>query len=167
MGDVVSFDYFPIHDIFEFGFTETQPWSAKFEALGYETVNFIEGMGSIILFIWIGVVYIILVAVMNMLCRGLSCTKKLFSPLKTWYSSLGFMEGVLFETMVCVSVSMRSFALFEYLNTADKFSIGNHVVVLLLLILFFGLITYFTIFRMPKLAAMHVKLKRDQRKEHI
>ena len=49
---IVSFDYFPIHDIFDFGFSETEPWSQNFENLGYETINYIEGMGSINLFVW-------------------------------------------------------------------------------------------------------------------
>ena len=63
MINVVSFDYFPLTDVINFGFTETDPWSDKFELLGYETINFIEGMGSILLFIWIGFIYIILVSV--------------------------------------------------------------------------------------------------------
>ena len=63
MINVVSFDYFPLTDVINFGFTETEPWSDKFELLGYETINFIEGMGSILLFIWIGFIYIILVSV--------------------------------------------------------------------------------------------------------
>ena len=65
------------------------------------------------------------------------------------------MEGTIFETMVCVSVSMRSFEYFEYLNSSDKFSIANHMIVLLIVVLFIGLILYFTVFRMPKLVALY------------
>ena len=108
MIDVVSFDYFPIHDIFEFGFTETEPWSDKFLYLGYETVNFIEGMGSMILFIWIGVACLILVALVNLLCRSYKCSKKFFGWRKAWEFSLGFLEGSFFQSMVCASVSMQS-----------------------------------------------------------
>ena len=109
MIEIVSFDYFPIHDIFDFGFTETEPWSIKFLELGYETVNFIEGMGSIILFIWIGAAYLAIVVLFYFVCRTFRYREKLFSARKSWESSLGFLEGTIFETMVCVSVSMRSF----------------------------------------------------------
>ena len=109
MIEVVSFDYFPIHDIFDFGFTETEPWSEKFLYLGYETVNFIEGMGSIILFIWVLTVYIAIVALVHYFFRKFKYRKKLFDANKTWESSLGFLEGVFFETIVCLSVSMLSF----------------------------------------------------------
>ena len=43
------------------GFTPTEPYSQNFEIMGYETVNFIEGMGSIIVFLWLQVIIIIIV----------------------------------------------------------------------------------------------------------
>ena len=51
---IVSFDYFPIAEVFNMGFTPTPAFTPNFEYLGYETYNFIENMGSIILFMWIG-----------------------------------------------------------------------------------------------------------------
>ena len=48
MVDVVSFDFFAITEYIDIGLTETEPWSQNFEFLRYETVNFIEGMGSIL-----------------------------------------------------------------------------------------------------------------------
>ena len=49
MIEVVSFDFFSITEYYDIGLTETEPWSQNFEFLQYETVNFIEGMGSILL----------------------------------------------------------------------------------------------------------------------
>ena len=46
MIEVVSFDYFPITEIFDMGFSPTESWSTQFEKLNYETINFLEGMGS-------------------------------------------------------------------------------------------------------------------------
>ena len=109
MIDVVSFDYFPIHEVFDFGFTETKAWSLKFYYLDYESVNFIEGMGSIILFMWLGAVYLGLVFLLFLICKNFQCRKKFFRPLKAWDRTLGFLEGTFFESMICVSVSMRSF----------------------------------------------------------
>ena len=60
---VVSFDYFPIHEIFDFGFTPTEPYTVNFGWLGYDSINFIEGMGSISLFLWIALLYILTVSV--------------------------------------------------------------------------------------------------------
>ena len=44
---VVSFDYFPFTEVWDLGFTPTEPWSERFVYLQYETINFIEGLGSI------------------------------------------------------------------------------------------------------------------------
>ena len=157
MIDVVSFDYFPLTDVINFGFTATEPWSDKFELLGYETVNFIEGMGSIMLLWWIGFVYLLVVAFVSYLRRRLNCQQrkyKWFDAWKAWDTCISFMQGTFFEVLVCVSVSMRSLALFDYLNYQDKFSIANHMLVTVSLVLFAGNITYFTFFRLPKLAAL-------------
>ena len=167
MIEVVSFDYFPLTDYFDFGFTATEPWSDKFELLRYETINFIENMGSIILFIWIGFVYLLLVALVSFLRRRLNWKHKYFDSMKAWYSSLEFMQGTFFEILVCVSVSMKTFGFFDYLNPADKFSIANHLLVLVLTVLFMGMITYFTLFRLPKLAALYEYEHRIKKKKNI
>ena len=56
--------------------------------------------------------------------------------------------------MVCLSVSMKIFTIYDYLNEADKFNIVNQLFVAVLMLLFIALITYFTIFRMSKLSAL-------------
>ena len=45
---VVSFDVFAPTDFFDFGLTETEPYHSNYEWLGYETTNFYENIGSII-----------------------------------------------------------------------------------------------------------------------
>ena len=64
---IVSFDYFPLTDHFDLGFTETEPWSDKFVLLQYETINFIEGMGSIMILMWLGFIYLLMVLISNLL----------------------------------------------------------------------------------------------------
>ena len=91
MIEIVSFDYFPLTDIIDFGFTETEPWSDKFEHLGYETINFIEDMGSIMLSIWIGFVYLLFVAIFSHLRRRLNWKTKRFDSWKAWDTSIAFM----------------------------------------------------------------------------
>lgn len=48
----VKYDFLPIHEIIDFGFTETDPRNDRFEKLGYDSSNFIELLGSITLYIF-------------------------------------------------------------------------------------------------------------------
>ena len=76
---VVSFDFFPVSDIIDFGFSPTDPWTENFASLGYESINFIEGMGSIILFIWVGFLFVWIVAILALFkvrTNTLRCGKK-------------------------------------------------------------------------------------------
>ena len=43
----VSFDFFPLHEYIDMGFTPTDAWSDSFAWLDYDSVNFVEGMGSL------------------------------------------------------------------------------------------------------------------------
>ena len=49
---IVSFDYFEIGEVLGFDFTPTEPFTPNFGWLGYESLNFVENMGSISLFYW-------------------------------------------------------------------------------------------------------------------
>ena len=50
---VVSFDYFSPTEYIEFNFTEMPPWSDNFDWIGYGSINFVDGMGSITVFAFI------------------------------------------------------------------------------------------------------------------
>ena len=157
MVSIVSFDIFPMTEHIDFGFTETKYWSPAFEWLSYESVNFIENMNSIMLYIWICVIYLIIVGLIKLLwrqrkfqCKTKIC-KKLCHPIYAWFIVLGFLEGSFFELMVCISISMRSFSVFRYLVRIDHFSIACHMLIFLVVTLFVIFVAYFTIFRMPKL----------------
>ena len=78
MVKVVSFDYFPLHEYVDFGFTPTEPWSISFEYLDYDSINFIEDLGSINLCFWLGTIYLVLIALLHFCkvqctCRGKRC----------------------------------------------------------------------------------------------
>ena len=169
MIDVVSFDYFPLTDVINFGFTPTEPWSSSFEYLGYETVNFIEGMGSILLCMWIGLVYILIVALLvccrakvgNNRCRG--C----LTPFTAFSTAIGFMLGTFFEVLVCLSVSMSMFEIWEFLNASDKFSIANQLVVVIPVVAVTLYGAFFALFRAPKLVALRKFEKLEKNKENL
>ena len=40
---IVAFDFFPLYDP---GFTETEPYSEKFAMFGFDTINFIQDLGT-------------------------------------------------------------------------------------------------------------------------
>ena len=43
---IVSFDLFPMHQYYDFKFTSTEAWSNSFAWLDYDSLNFVENMGS-------------------------------------------------------------------------------------------------------------------------
>ena len=120
---VVSFDYFPVFDVWDVDFTETDPWSVNFEWLGYETLNFLEGMGSITIFVCIILLYTISVAIISVIKCNLS-QGSMFRPMRVFHTSVGFFQGTFYELLICISVSMKMFDIIEYLNDADKISIA-------------------------------------------
>ena len=128
MTKIVSFDYFPIHEIIDFGFTETDPWSVNFGWLGYDSLNFVEGMGSISLFIWLLLVYLILIAIWPLIkCNSRICEyraiRTFMNPLGAFHTSIAFVQGVYIETLICVCVGMQMLKFKEYFTKADTFSV--------------------------------------------
>ena len=67
--------------------------------------------------------------------------------------------------MVSLSVSMKMFEMWEFTNSADRFSIANAIIVLVILLLFILMVAYFTLFRMKNLRALYILKKRRQNKE--
>ena len=82
MVEIVSFDYFPLHEYVDFGFTPTKPWSKSIEYLDYDSINFIEGLGSINLCFWLGTVYLVLIALLyRCKCQCICWRKKCLTPI--------------------------------------------------------------------------------------
>ena len=48
---MVTFDYLPVADIIPLGYSMTDPWNDRFDWLGYGSINFVENMGSLTLFL--------------------------------------------------------------------------------------------------------------------
>ena len=45
---IVSFDFFPVYDYINPGFTPTEPYSPQFSWFGFDSINFVEGLGLVI-----------------------------------------------------------------------------------------------------------------------
>ena len=81
---VVSFDIYPPTEKYDFGFTDSQPFSAGLEELGYGSLNFFDALGSIsLIFIFI-IVRVILqpcaVFLVSVICgKNCTCCRKYFA----------------------------------------------------------------------------------------
>jgi len=47
---IVTFDFFNPTDYFDFGFSETDPYTDNYDWLGYGSINNVECLGSILVF---------------------------------------------------------------------------------------------------------------------
>ena len=121
MMDIFSFDYFPLTELIDFGFTETEPWAENFVWLDFQSINFMESMGSISLWIWIGLLYAFFVLVLRACHVSLrhKRLRKLVSPMSLAHLTIKFMLGTLYEIMISASIGVAIFELHEYWNTAD------------------------------------------------
>lgn len=141
---VVSFDYFSPTEYIDAGFSEMPSWSENFEWLGYESINFVEGMGSIIIF----AAWFLIQIIVSLVALRLSCCckrfKKCFALNKVASASLEFVDGTFFEIMVCVSVSMAMLEYKEFLNTADTVSVIFQFVFAAVLVAYLGFLSFFT-----------------------
>ena len=155
MVGIVSFDYFPIFDHWDVGFTETEPWSERFEWLGYESLNFLDGMGSISVFALIVILHILLATIIRVLRVNLkdkSLLNKLFNPMKVWHKAVAFIQGTFFEILIVTSIAMSVFKEYAgYFNKSDKVSIGFQFFAALILLAYVILVNYFTFVTGPKI----------------
>ena len=107
---VVSFDFlpYPYGGIIDFGFTETDAWSTNFDYLGYGSINFIENMGSIMLWSTILLVQGLLVALFNIVgpCRRFKRSFWL-EVLHFKQEAITFFYEAAFELLISTSVAMQ------------------------------------------------------------
>ena len=57
---ITSFDYFAPFEYLDADFNETWSWSSSFEWVGYDSVNFLPALGSIVIFYCLQILMIIL-----------------------------------------------------------------------------------------------------------
>ena len=107
MISIVSFDYFQPTEYIDLNFTETPAYTENFGMLGYESLNFVEGLGSIIIFAFIQIFFVLIVLLITITkCKcPIKWVKKRFTKKKACLDSIDFINGTFFEILVCVSVS--------------------------------------------------------------
>ena len=152
----VSFDYFPPFEYIEVDFTEVWSWSPQFEFIGYDTVNFLLGLGSIAVFAALQLCTV-LVSLAMRICR-VTCPCKWgrenFAPAAVWITSLTFIHGTFFEISVCafISLSMVPFVSWEdLLNSSDNASCGFALLFGIIMVLYVLFVNYFVCCKSRKL----------------
>ena len=120
--------------------------------LGYESLNFVEGLGSIIIFAFIQILFILIVLIITTTkCKcPTKWAKRTFTKKQACLNSIDFINGTFFEILVCVSVSTFMLYISEYLNVSDKVSLvlmGTFFLILVANVLY---ILYFTFLQAPK-----------------
>ena len=128
------------------GFTETEPWSSNFEWLSYESINFIEGMGSLIIFVWVAIVLSVFqLAGYVLSCHTKSkCCSKLIRPRKFCTLMIGMTTGIMFTALICISISMRLLQFWPFLNRMDFLSIAFQMLVVAVLVCYIVMLVYFS-----------------------
>ena len=122
----VSFDFFQPTEYIDLNFTDMPFWSPQFDWLGYGSINFIDGMGSIIIFAMIqlltGVIVLFLFPIIGRI--KIKYIRKNYSWRAYLHSTLKFLHGTFFEICVCVSISMSMLKFKSYLNVSDWVSVA-------------------------------------------
>lgn len=77
MVSIVSFDFLPVTEIIDFGFSPTEPWSTQFETIGFESTNFLENMGSITLQFYFCFLLTALIGLVRLVRKVCKCCKEI------------------------------------------------------------------------------------------
>ena len=151
---ISSFDYFPPFEYLDVGFTEVWAYSENFEWIGYESVNFLKGLGSIGVFAAIQLT-VILIALLT--CR-IRCpckwAREAFSGEAVWSGSLAFIHGTFFEILITATISFGMTQYWDHFNSADHTSIVLTYVFYVILGLYLLFVLYFILFKSGKLTLL-------------
>jgi len=152
----VSFDYFQPGNFVDFGFSEMPSWSERFEWLGYDTINFVEGMGSIIIFAFAQILLSLLSAILECIRyrTGKSWLKNRLGASKVLTSNLAFVHGVFFEVLVCVSISMAMLSYSEFLNDSDWTSVYLSFIFAAILLCYIVFMLYFSCWKSMQMVVL-------------
>ena len=155
---IVSFDYFEPFEYIEVNFTEVWAWSPNFAWLGYESVNFLIGLGSLAIFASLQLVFLsLLLCRLPTLCKKSShkVCNKLGKKLQ-WESQrvngILFMHGTFFDIATCVFISMEMIKFFDVLNEADRTSIAFSLLFGVVLALYLSFVIFFALCRSNQMA---------------
>ena len=164
MIQIMAFDLLPPpEEYIDFNFTETEPWNTQFEWLGYDSANFINLMGTILIFATIMIVQGVLVLLQHLIKCNVKC-----KAINEFLDSTAFKQGVIrflletyFELVIC---SLVGFKMLEVKPVWSDSEYGVFIIQLAVLIIssiFFMVASYFLLWVLPRIIRNKLK-KRDE-----
>ena len=84
MISIVSFDYFPPFEYIPVEFSEVWTWSPQFEWIGYDSVNFLIGLGSITVFAFFQLLTVLFALILSICICKCDKLRNRFSKIKAW-----------------------------------------------------------------------------------
>ena len=151
---IVSFDYFEPFEYLDVGFTDAWAWSDNFAWLGYDSVNFIPSIGSVIIFALIQMIVILITALVAA-CRKkipVKCIRKSFTVKQTRSSSVTFMHATFFDLAISSFTCMTMVEYWDFFDAADKVSIQIAILFIIFVAAYLGFAFFFACFRSKKVA---------------
>ena len=167
---VVSFDVFEPADHFDLNISETDPYNDKFDWLGFGSLNIIENMGSILIFILLLIFQSILILIFHLFhvswdsiasccrcCRNRTYLKNKFNH---WFHFRGYVNSVyrffletFIELLICctISISFKKEIPPNERTFTDSLSILSTYVSLGMLVVFVGIVGWFSLYESNQL----------------
>ena len=161
---IVAFDIIEVHELVDLKLRPSEPWSWRFDWLGYGSSNFVENLGAILVIIFI----MILEGTIVLLLQCCRCSKRIkaCAPIeKVFGTCLDFQGTVIrffmetfFELLICTMVGFKLNEIRQTWSLREDFVTVFQIVTLVMLVFFICLVTYYTFRVLPKL----VKQEKDK-----
>lgn len=112
-----------------------------------------ESMGSISLWIFIGLLFALSVLILSVFKIDLhyNWIKKLFAPINLGKAAITAMQGTLFEIMISASIGVMIFELHEYWNIADIVCVVFQIFVSLMVLAFVCFVIFYSACKIRKI----------------
>ena len=179
MMSIVSFDIFPPFDHIDADFSELPSWSPYFEWMGYESANFLENLGSIVIFITVQALFLFVTILLSIYEIRLPCRRlrEKFTFASMWSSSLTLINGAFFEILVSISVSMSmvTFVGGDYFSDLDNVSVILSLLFTLIMTSYILFVFYLVCCKSGQLYTVHraqlvektIKIDQDEQNKSI
>ena len=152
---IVEFDLIPVFDLWDAGFTPTEALTPGFQMLKFESLNFVESMGGVLI---IGVFVLLIYPMIafflfrSALIHKIKSQRKNFEPMRLKQVFIGFMYGAAFDIIISTSLALYSFELLEVFNERDYTSVTLMFLFVITLAIFMVIIGKFSLFTTKKIS---------------
>ena len=167
---IVAFDYFPLYDP---GYTETEPYNEKFAWFGKDSINFIDGLGSFLICLFILMlaqtlliigIYFGIIRMFEPFLQHQTLVSRISTTIKRnkWIRNNLFPVAIkqswiliileaYIEVLLGSFISFKMFEIRKFWNNWDKFAEAVHFLGMAAAICFFILVMWFVFIKVVPL----------------